>query len=166
MALVKLDRYYPNYKELFDNTDIKNYDVYDDKNDKIGSVQNILIDEDTGRFRYLIVDTGFWVFGKKVLLPISMARIDESQRRVSVPGLTKKQVEDLPEFTEDLSIDRDYEERVRSVYRPLYSSSSTVSSYDRNTYNYEQEPYFYDMNQQNYLTFRTYEERLMQARRR
>ncbi|WP_026734857.1 PRC-barrel domain-containing protein [Fischerella sp. PCC 9605] len=166
MALVKLDTYYPNYKDVLDNIDIKNFDVYGSNDEKVGSVQNILVDEDTGRFRYLIIDTGFWVFGKKVLLPIGIASIDESQRRVTIPGLTKQQVEDLPEFTEDLAIDRDYEESVRSIYRPSISTSTTMSSYDRDSYDYQQEPYFYDMSQEGSATFRTYEERLISAKGR
>lgn len=66
MVLYKLDQYYPDYKdEIFEGHDIKNFDVYS-HDDKVGSVQNMMVDE-TGHFRYFIVDTGFWVFGKKVL---------------------------------------------------------------------------------------------------
>ncbi|WP_338422951.1 PRC-barrel domain-containing protein [Anabaena sphaerica] len=61
----KLDEFYPDYKaEDFDGYDIKTFDV-DAVDDKVGSVQNVLVDEDDGRFRYFIIDTGFWVFGKK-----------------------------------------------------------------------------------------------------
>jgi uncharacterized GH25 family protein len=69
MALYKLDEYYPNYQnEIFDGYDIKNFDVYA-QDDKVGSVTSIMID-DEGHFRYFIVDTGFWVFGKKILLVV------------------------------------------------------------------------------------------------
>ena len=40
---------------------------------------------------------GFWVFGKKVLLPIGQARIDYNSKRVYAK-LAKNQVESLPEF--------------------------------------------------------------------
>jgi len=162
MALYKLDEtYYSNYQnDIFDGYDIKKFDVYA-LDDKVGSVTNVMVDEE-GRFRYFIVDTGFWIFGKNVLLPVGMARIDYDDKRVYVPRLTKQQVEDLPEFTEDLAIDRDYEERVRGVYRPLVATP-TPSPVDRaDPYDYSQEPYFYDLTDQN---LRTYEERLRSRRK-
>jgi sporulation protein YlmC with PRC-barrel domain len=165
MALVKLSEYYPEYTtDVFGGNDLKNYTVYAADDDKVGSVENILIDENSGEFRYLVVDTGFWIFGKKILLPVGLARLDDINQRVYVKGLTKQQVEDLPEFTESLAINDDYEERVRSVYRPFFGAPSTFL-YEPATYNYMQEPYFYDMRQQTYPTFRDYEERV-RARRR
>jgi hypothetical protein len=158
MALYKLDEYAPDYNnEIFDGHDIKNFTVYAEGEEKVGSVQNILVDENDGRFRYFIIDTGFWVFGKKVLLPVGLARLDYDDKRLYVPRLTKEQVENLPEFSEDLAIDNDYEERVRGVYRPLVTTTPTLFGTPA-TYNYALEPYFYDFNDPN---FRTYEERLI-----
>ena len=160
MVLYKLDEYYPSYQnEIFDSYDIKNFDVYA-QDDKVGSVTNMMVD-DEGHFRYFIVDTGFWVFGKKVLLPVGMTHIDYDDKRIYAPLLTKQQVEDLPEFTEDLAIDKEYEERVRGVYRPYLTTPATGFMYSPDTYNYLQEPYFYDLNDQN---FRTYGERFRERR--
>lgn len=175
MALVKIDDYYPNYRDTFGNDDIKNFGVYADDGDKIGSVDNVLVDETEGRFRYLIVDTGFWVFGKRVLLPIGRARFDYDDHRVYALGLTKEQAENLPEFTDDLRIDSGYEEQVRGVYRPMSSTtggtydSATYANYQPNaneTYNYEREPYMYGMNEQNHQNLKLYEERLVANKRR
>jgi len=57
---------------------------------KIGTVSDALIDEQ-GNFRYLIVDLGSWIFGKKVLLPVGRSRIDYKAERVYVVGMTKEQ---------------------------------------------------------------------------
>ncbi|WNN89426.1 PRC-barrel domain-containing protein [Gloeocapsopsis dulcis] len=55
MALYKLDEYYPDYQnDIFDGYDIKSFDVYA-QDDKVGSVKNIMVDED-GNFRYFIVE--------------------------------------------------------------------------------------------------------------
>ncbi|BAB77031.1 PRC-barrel domain-containing protein [Anabaena sp. FACHB-709] len=164
MALYKLDEYNPNYiNEIFGGNDIKDFDVYAD-NDKIGNVDNILVDEDDGHFRYFIIDTGFWVFGKKVLLPIGLARLNYENKRLLVPGLTKEQVENLPEFSEGLAIDNDYEERVRGIYRPLVplATPGTMGMFGTPaTYNYTMEPYFYELNDP---YFRTYAENLKNRR--
>lgn len=124
-----------------------------------------MVDEQ-GRFRYLVVDTGFWVFGKQVLLPVGRSRIDQNNRRIYAVGLTKEQAEDLPEFSEDLKVDYDYEERVRGVDRDRPQELSAPSAQqkvddDRNTYSYQQEPSLYEMNQQDRQTLKLYEERLV-----
>lgn len=98
--------------------------------------------------------------------------------------MTKKQVEDLPEFSDDLKIDYDYEERVRGIYcnQPVEASAPldapTISAYKalmtgaipapatnvnyaRDTYTYEQEPHLYDINNQDQSTLKLYEEKLV-----
>lgn len=116
MALHRIKDFDPDYKTHFDNGDIKGLDVYS-SGEKVGSVEDILVDDD-GQFRYLIINTGAWIFGKKVLLPMGRARIDISGKRVNADRLTKAQVESLPEFKDDMTADYDHEERVRQVYRP------------------------------------------------
>lgn len=167
MALMKLNDYYPDHtKDLFDGHKITDFSVYandadDNDQNKVGSVKEMLVDEADGRFRYFIIDTGFWVFGKKVLLPVGMARLNYDKERLYVSGLTKEQVENLPEFSDDLKIDNDYEERVRSSYRPLAVTSTTSQPAVGAAYNYQQEPYFYDLNDP---TFRSYEQRMRDRR--
>ncbi|WP_375477495.1 DUF2382 domain-containing protein [uncultured Nostoc sp.] len=117
MVLYKLEDFEPSYQESFDGHDIKGLGVYTQGTDeKVGTVSDVLVDEE-GHFRYLVVDLGFWIFGKKVLLPIGRARIDYNVDRVYTIGLTREQAEDLPEFDERQTLDYDYEERVRGVYR-------------------------------------------------
>ena len=154
MALAKIADLYPDYKQdIFGGEDIKSFSVYDYTNDKIGSVHDILVDE-TGRFRYLVVDTGFWIFGKKVLLPIGRAKVDYSQERIFAEGFTKEQAENLPEYDDDMTVDYDYEERVRTVYRGVeYDSDNTVyaeeaggydsGAYNSESYKYDREPNLY-----------------------
>lgn len=132
MALYKLHDFDPNYKDHFNGDDIKGLDVYSQNQDeKIGSIHDALVDE-SGQFRYLIVDTGFWVFGKKVMLPVGLSRIDYNNHRVYV-NMSKEQAENLPEFNEDLKLDRDYETRVRNVYQPSASTRTDASDISVNT---------------------------------
>ena len=171
MALVKIGDYYQEYaQDTSDAEDIKKFSVYAQGDEKVGSVDDILVDEQTGRFRYFVVDTGFWVFGKKVLLPVGMARVDYTDRRVYVSGLTKEQVENLPDFKDLEKVDYDYEEEVRGVYRPMAATDSVTQgqtqTYDRNTYNYEQEPSLYNVSDRDGQTLRLYEERLIANKER
>lgn len=131
MTLVSLKDTYPDYRNTFSDDSLSHlddYSVYVDQDNKVGSVEDGLFDDATGRFRYLIVDTGAWIFGKKVLLPIGKAEFDTNDRRVYVRGLTKEQVENLPEYDRSKVVDYDQEERVRGVYRePMASQSAPVS---------------------------------------
>ncbi len=120
MALVKLKDTYRDNLEFDDDDDyFDDYSLYTEGNDKVGSVKEALFEDTTRSLRYLIVDTGFWFFGKTVLLPIGLAHFDNEKKRVIVDGLTKKQVESLPEYDGDVLLDRDYEDRVRAGYRIL-----------------------------------------------
>ncbi|MEM8807309.1 MAG: DUF2382 domain-containing protein [Cyanobacteria bacterium P01_G01_bin.38] len=195
MALFKIDDRYPNYKErFFDGDDIKGMDVYVRGGDeKVGSVHDLLVDE-TGRIRYLIIDTGFWIFGKKVLLPIGRCLDDPEQHRMYVIHLTKEQVESLPEYTEDMTVDSNYENQVRAVYRMsgaemsapvemsvpveqagvkgyavLTPTSETVansSEPSEESDDYSQESDLYAMNDESHRRLRLYEERLVADKHR
>jgi uncharacterized protein (TIGR02271 family) len=115
MSLYKIKDFDSNYNAHSDDPDIKGLSMYVG-NEKIGSINDVLVDEE-GKFRYLVVDTGGWILGKKVLLPIGHARIDYNNKRVYADTLTKTQVEALPQFTDDMLMDYDQEEQVRGVYR-------------------------------------------------
>lgn len=128
MAIHKISDFDPDYRNHFDDRvkDIKGLDLYVN-DDKVGSVNDILVD-DRGEIRYLIINTGNWLVGKHVLLPIGFARIDYNANRVYAKNLTKSQVEALPEFKEDMTVDYDHEERVRGVYRGMGTTPQDIST--------------------------------------
>lgn len=178
MALMKLTDYYPDHRTLsaemgFDLDDLKNFSVYAQNDDKVGSVHDVLVDDHDGRFRYFIVDTGSWIFGKKVLVPMGLARLDAASQRIYINSLTKQQVQDLPAFDDLDKIDFEHEEEVRGVYRPTTSSTTSsttgataASTYDRNTYNYDQDAALYNMSDRDHQSLRLYEERLIANKQR
>lgn len=191
MTLVSLKRTYPDYRDVFSDDSLSHlddYSVYVDDDDKVGSVEDGLFDDATGQFRYLVVDTGVWIFGKKVLLPIGKAQFDTNQRRVYVRGLTQAQVERLPKYDSHDTVDYDYEEDVRGVYRetsvgqslPVEQSmpvegaamdtmvgsehsANSRNTYDRDTYDYDYDADLYSAPQSEDLNqpIRLYEERLI-----
>jgi uncharacterized protein (TIGR02271 family) len=167
MPLSKIGDLYPNYQEdIFDGDDIKSFSVYSDNDQKVGSVNDVLVDEN-GRFRYLVISTGFLGLGKKVLLPVGSATIDYSQDRVYALGFTKEQAENLPEYDEEMNVDYDYEEQVRSSYRtPTASVGSGATALDRDNYSYDREPDLYQTNEQNHQRLKLHEERLVANKHR
>ncbi|NJP11740.1 MAG: DUF2382 domain-containing protein [Leptolyngbyaceae cyanobacterium RU_5_1] len=189
MPLHKIRDFHPDYRKYFDDQDILGFDLYSG-NEKVGSIDDLLVD-DQGKFRYFVINTGAWIFGKKVLLPVGRSRTSFSDRRVYVDGLTRTQANDLPEYKEDMAVDYDQEEQVRGVYRPRVANAPLERSaplntaattnapleqsaplntaptaynrgtYDRSTYSYDRDPDLYNLNEQNHQNLRLYEERLV-----
>lgn len=115
MALLKIKDFDPDYRDAFGGYDIKGLNVYSDvNNEKIGDVKDLLVDEQ-GYFRYFVVDLGFWAFGKKILLPIERSHVDSEGKHLYTIGLTKDQVEGLPEFNESLKINGDRRDLVKDT---------------------------------------------------
>ena len=65
---------------------------------------------------YVVVDTGPWIFGKKVMLPAGVIqRVDLDSQTVFVDR-TKDEIKNSPEFDEDMTRDKTYRSRLGSYY--------------------------------------------------
>jgi hypothetical protein len=65
---------------------------------------------------YLVVDTGPWIFGKKVMLPAGIVReVDDADERVFV-NRTKDEIKSAPEFDETTARDETYRRDLGSYY--------------------------------------------------
>lgn len=172
MGLLKIKDFDPNYKQHFDNIDIVGFDLYSGAN-RLGSIADILVEE-TGSLRYLVVNTGMSLIGKKILVPIGKAKFDQNSKRAYVEALSENQIENLPKYVESDVLDFDYEEKVRDVYRtnklnstatapvlPNTTSNVATDSYDRNTYAYDRDADLYNLNDNDHQNLRLYEERLI-----
>ena len=91
--------------------DISGYEV-EASDGSIGKVDEATYD--TGR-SYLVVDTGPWIFGKKVMLPAGVVRdIDEAEETVFVDR-TKDEIKHAPEYDAS-QVDDEYRGRLGSYY--------------------------------------------------
>jgi hypothetical protein len=65
---------------------------------------------------YVIVDTGPWIFGKKVMLPAGViGQVDHDDEKVFV-NRTKEQIKNAPEFDDSLTADESYRGSLESYY--------------------------------------------------
>jgi len=162
MPLHALADFDPNYQQTLDGDDVKRLEVYTEEEQKVGTVTDALLDNE-GRFRYLVIEYRFDSTGKHILIPIGLVRIDYNRRRIYVNDLSYAQVARLPEYSDRNAVDYDYEEQVRNVYR---SPNDSVTSHNRDTYNYQQDASLYELNEQNHRIFQLYEERLIANKKR
>lgn len=65
---------------------------------------------------YFVVDTGPWIFGKKVLLPAGVIEtVDPDEQKVYVNS-TKEEIKNSPEFDQDRYRETDYRNEVGTYY--------------------------------------------------
>ena len=75
----------------------------------IGEVEDFYFDDDTWKIRYLIVKTGSWLSGRKVLISMG-AIIKKDQLNELIPvNLTKKQVKESPDIDTEKPVSRQQE---------------------------------------------------------
>lgn len=83
---------------------------------EIGHVEDFIIDEETWSIRYLIIDTKNWWGGKKVLVsPQWIDRISWEESKVFI-NLSQESIKQSPEYSDDLLLTRDYEDKLFNHY--------------------------------------------------
>ena len=83
---------------------------------EIGHVEDFIIDDETWAIRYLVVDTGNWRAGKKVLVsPRWIDRVSWGDSEVYVK-LSRAAIQASPEYTEESALTREYEADLHGHY--------------------------------------------------
>ena len=65
---------------------------------------------------FIVVDTGPWIFGKKVMLPAAIIKRVEVENETVYVDRTKEQIKDAPEFDEDRYRDDAYRDELGGYY--------------------------------------------------
>ena len=87
----------------------------------VGIVVDFLFDDEKWTVRYLVVDTGTWLSGRKILIsPISVESVETSTHAIRVL-LTKQQIEQSPTIDTDKPVSRQMEATYHDYYQwPYY----------------------------------------------
>jgi hypothetical protein len=92
--------------------DLTGYDV-EAVDGGIGKVDEATYDAGTS---CIVVDTGPWIFGKKIMIPAGVIeQVDHEDRKVFLTR-TKDEVKNAPEFAEGLFNDESYRAELGSYY--------------------------------------------------
>jgi len=114
MASEPMDRVVPlnelsGYKVADGEPDIRGWDVVASDGSRLGKVDDLLVDTQANKVRYVDVDMDG--DARHVTVPIGYARLEETRHQVLVDGLGTEQLRALPNYTHG-GITRDYEEQV------------------------------------------------------
>ena len=86
---------------------LSDYDIHA-KDGDIGAVKEFLFDKDSWVTRYLVVDTGNWLSGRKVLIsPMSIGKPNPDEKKLPL-SLTRDQIKRSPVFDMDRPISHKY----------------------------------------------------------
>ena len=94
---------------------LRGYGIHASDGD-IGSVRDLYFDDTTSLVRYLVIDTGRWLPGRRVLLaPAAVGGIDHAGKAITA-GLTRRQIKESPGIETDRPVSRQYEESLHRHY--------------------------------------------------
>ena len=83
---------------------------------EIGEVDEFYFDDKSWTIRYLIVKTGNWLSGRKVLISPKVLKQPDWENKEFPVNLTKAQIENSPDIDTDKPVDRQQEELLSSYY--------------------------------------------------
>ena len=91
---------------------------------RIGTVSDFLFDDNSWLVRWLVVDTGHWLSGRKVLLPPFVLGHPDPEKLEFPVRLTMAQVKDSPDISTDRPVSRQMESNVYDFYgwRPYWGA--------------------------------------------
>ncbi|MCF8510628.1 MAG: PRC-barrel domain-containing protein [Rhodobacteraceae bacterium] len=82
----------------------------------IGTVADFLFDDESWTLRWIVIDTGTWLSGRKVLLPVSVLGHPDMSDRSFPVRLTMASVKDSPAINTHQPVSRQHEERMYGHY--------------------------------------------------
>jgi hypothetical protein len=95
--------------------DLTGYEV-EATDGRIGKVDEATYDTGAGS---IVVDTGFWIFGKRRLIPAGAVRDLDLDEKVVRVNLTKDQVKGAPDYDEAMRDDEAYRQQHTDYYGGL-----------------------------------------------
>jgi len=115
-----------------DIDDIRGSSVYGPDDEKLGKVDDVVFDSNTGDIRYVVIDTGGWLHSRRFLLPPQELKPSMEHENDFTINLTKAQIERFPALDEKVLEDNeefaDYEKKYRSSWTEPSATRKPVTN--------------------------------------
>jgi hypothetical protein len=129
-ALTRMKAIEDDYKIASDDPDVRGWDVMDSTGNKIGEVDELIVDTNAMKVRYLEVDVDNDLLDgdddRHILIPIGSATLDHSGKNVLVSTFNSSSLASYPAYSGE-TISREYEHSVVSAFSPSYQSGSVAN---------------------------------------
>jgi sporulation protein YlmC with PRC-barrel domain len=120
--------------------DIRGWDVKTADGKEIGEVDELILDAQARKVRYMIVDLDDDALDldgdRKVLIPIGLAELHEKDDDVLIPNVSLDQLRQLPAYDAD-NFDAAYEQSVCTVFGRTALTDDTATTDDASWYQHE-----------------------------
>lgn len=124
----------PDFKVAEGDPDVRSWEVWSADGRRVGKVDELLVDLQARKVRYLDVDVERSAGDRHVLVPIGYARLDEERDRVNIASLTGSDLEAFPAFTRG-RVDPDQESKLRRHLDPRFTGPAAGQDlYDSELY--------------------------------
>ncbi len=127
--------------------DIRGWDVKNSTGQKVGEVEELIVDAQKKKVRYMVVDlddNDLKLDHRKVLIPIGLAQLDREDDDVILPNVQAEHFRSLPDYDKN-NLSPEIERRVCSTLGRVSDSSSTTSA-EEHTDSFYKHDYFNDDN--------------------
>lgn len=127
--------------EVADNEpDVRGWDVYGEHGEKIGEIDDLIVDPKAMKVRYLDVDAVDDLTtndkSRHMLIPIGSANIHETEDKVIIRGVTKEQLEACPTY-KGCPLTTEFANKVQATFisnNPGYANPNPSSDYNEHYY--------------------------------
>lgn len=130
--LLELDR--SGYEIVKGEPDIRGWDVKYITGQKLGVVEELILDTQEKKVRYIIADleeNELKLLPRKILIPIGLAELDRKDDDVLIPNIAIEQLSRLPEYDRN-NLTVDVERRISSTLGREMESAYAVASGNEN----------------------------------
>jgi sporulation protein YlmC with PRC-barrel domain len=139
-TLKRLKEIEDEYEVADKHLDVRGWIVLGNRGESIGKINELIVDTEAMKVRYLDVDVDNAVSGdqgnRHVLIPIGVASIDQKDDKVLIPNLDRSMVMKCPSYSGE-TVTRDYEHTLLTTLSPDYNvrSSSGENFYNQESFN-------------------------------
>ena len=144
--------------------DIRGWDVRYKNGEKIGSVEELVLDAKAKKVRYMIVDLDeneLRLENRKILVPIGFAELDKGNDDVLIPNVSIDQICSLPDYNRN-SLTHDIERKISSIFGRKVNVEPVRSLRNPDRTDDDVDPAFYT--HEHYSTDNLYKNRRSQAK--
>lgn len=104
-------------RALVSSNDVEGTDVYSPSGDKIGEIDHLIIEKQSGRVSYAVMSFGGFLSMGASHYPIPWSALTYDTTLDGFrTGITEDKLRDAPEYSDNAWQDRDWERRVHSHY--------------------------------------------------
>lgn len=100
-----------NFRFTDESEDIRGANIYGVNDEKLGKIDDVILDHTSGTVRYAVVDTGGWLSSRKFLVPANRIEPYHRDKNDFYVGLDKSRIEQFPPYDEkSLASEKDWGE--------------------------------------------------------